>query len=277
MNKDFKKILDRSSGFQVKGKKSKEGAWNEINSRIHRKKLPAKVILWASAAAVISFVLIFFTPDNKVVKTALAEQREVFLPDGSKVILNADSQIKFSEKNWDNKREIKLKGEAFFEIKKGNTMRIKCEPGNVRILGTSFNVYSRDRTFVVDCFSGSVEVSNASEKLILIPHTGVRLDKKVKHFQRYEHTTNGFGSWRKGNSYFEKKPLDFVFEEFERQYGYTVNLESDISSRQYTGFFTHKNIDQALETICLAMGVSYTINTKQKEVWIKKSISQNTN
>ena len=271
MDKDFKKILDRSSGFQVKAKKSKEDAWNEIDKRLQKKVIPVKMLYGVAAAILISFVIILFTPNNQEVETLAGEQREIFLPDNSKVILNAGSTIKYSEKNWEKKREIKLNGEAFFEIVKGQKMVVNCPNGVVQVLGTSFNVFSRSENFIVECFTGKVKVSNSNEKIVLEPNTGVRLLSGNNQLKKYLVKGRSSKSWISGYSNFENSPLSFVFEEFERQFGYTVNIETDITSRIYTGFFSHDSIKEALETICLPMGISFSIDEKQKIVWIKKS------
>ena len=114
-------------------------------------------------AAVAAFLVIgsyFYinTLDEKVT-TQYAENREVVLPDNSEVILNADSQLSYSEKKWDEQRNVKLRGEAFFKVAKGKRFIVATDAGSVAVLGTQFNVENREGFFEVTCFEGLVSVT----------------------------------------------------------------------------------------------------------------------
>ena len=110
-------------------------------------------------AATIVFILsigiwqFFIAPTTSMVQLATnyGEIQTHLLPDGSKVILNANSTLTFKE-HWTNKtvRVVKLQGEAFFEVKKKGTNEqfiVQTDRGIIRVLGTSFNVKQRAKAF----------------------------------------------------------------------------------------------------------------------------------
>ena len=101
----------------------------------------------------------FFYNSNTVVSTFANQKTEIELPDDSKVILNALSEITYNASNWDDKRQIKLEGEAFFKVAKGKQFDVITENGTISVVGTAFSVKQRKNYFEVKCFEGFVKVS----------------------------------------------------------------------------------------------------------------------
>jgi transmembrane sensor len=91
------------------------------------------------------------------------------LPDGSKVYLNKNSRLAYSN----NGRNIELEGEAFFEVKPAALpFYVTCKTTITRAIGTSFNVkgYAEDKAVEVMVITGQVEVSDKnleSNKILL--------------------------------------------------------------------------------------------------------------
>jgi ferric-dicitrate binding protein FerR (iron transport regulator) len=70
-------------------------------------------------------------------------------------------------------------------------------------------------------------------------------------------------TWREGDFYFESKPLRTVIDELERQFNIEIILSGD-STRLYTGYFSNKNLDEALEMVFKPMSLRYTRETDNK-------------
>ena len=83
----------------------------------------------------------------------------VKLPDNSEVAINNNSEIEYQKWFWKNNRTIDLKGEAYFKVAKGKTFEVNTNLGKVTVLGTQFNVNSKDNTFEVTCYEGKVKVN----------------------------------------------------------------------------------------------------------------------
>ncbi|MGS0524967.1 FecR domain-containing protein [Zobellia nedashkovskayae] len=95
-----------------------------------------KFIRIAAAAAVIIFGSYFYLNNlDENIVTEYAENKEVVLPDNSKVRLNADSELSYSERKWSKERNVELKGEAFFKVAKGKRFTVATDAGKVAVLG----------------------------------------------------------------------------------------------------------------------------------------------
>ena len=214
-----------------------------------------------SAAASILLLLGLFwlwTITDKNYTTGFGEQLAVTLPDGSEVTLNAESAISFNEWNWDDERKVTLDGEAFFEVEKGEKFTVETTLGNVEVMGTSFNVLERNERFEVACFTGKVGVSNSANlNEILIPGNKVSIVKNKVQKSSFE--PDDTVAWRKGIFRYDNIDLIEVLDELERQYGFKVEVNTDIRERKYTGSFSSGNLDEALKMICLPMELDYKI------------------
>ena len=113
-----------------------------------------------AAAFIIGFTLVsvFFSKDLTTIETMASEKTTVTLPDNSTAQLNSKSEISYSEKKWDKKRTVNLKGEAYFKVAKGSKFDVKTTAGIVSVHGTQFNVKNRKNYFEVKCFEGLVGV-----------------------------------------------------------------------------------------------------------------------
>ncbi len=100
---------------------------------------------------------IFYHPMTQV-NTLAHQKTTIVLPDASKVTLNALSEVEFNKNGWDEKREINLKGEAYFKVQKGKTFDVVTSNGIVAVVGTKFSVKQRHHYFEVKCFEGIVKV-----------------------------------------------------------------------------------------------------------------------
>src|SRR5690606_22489623 len=108
---------------------------------------------------------------------AAGEKTEFLLPDNSKVVLNSDSEAEYKSWNWNKKRSVELKGEAFFKVAKGKTFDVNTSLGKVTVVGTQFNVKARDNRFDVTCFEGKVKVTYKNEEVFLTPGESVTFEE----------------------------------------------------------------------------------------------------
>jgi transmembrane sensor len=257
----YKKVIQ---SWEVPSGKSQEEAWNEVSTRISQGKiveLPRRknYLYWVSAAAAVAvFAFFLLSPKSELkmqdVTTALAHREHVLLPDGSEVELNAGSHLRFASQ-WTNDRTVELEGEAFFKVKKGSQFTVKTNQGQVQVLGTSFNVLDRANKFAVECFTGKVEVSSGKEKVEITPGQHVLLSNGRFEYQE----ASGDRTWLTGQFVYNDEPLENVFFEVERQFNVHIN-HPDLVGRKYTGAFTTKNLEEALDVICIPMGYKYSID-----------------
>ena len=220
---------------------------------------PFKPFLRVAAAIAILLTgsYFFLNSLDESFSTQLAERTEVQLPDNSEIILNADSKISFSEKKWDEKRNVVLDGEAFFKVAKGKKFTVSTAIGSVSVLGTQFNVENRKGFFEVTCYEGIVSVNyqNTERKLpagtsFLVINGKIVNDTAIK---------NGQPSWVNNESSFKSIPLKYVFAEFERQFNIQVKTENVDTNQLFTGTFSNTAIKIALESISTPSKISYKL------------------
>ncbi|MDC6366629.1 MULTISPECIES: FecR family protein [Flavobacteriaceae] len=212
-------------------------------------------------AAVIAVLLagsyFYVSTLDESITTGLAEHSEVVLPDNSEIFLNADSQVSFSEKNWNEKRNVNLKGEAFFKVAKGKKFTVSTEHGTVSVLGTQFNVENRKGIFEVTCYEGLVGVSyNGKESKLPAGTSFMVIDGRIIDTSK---PNTSEPTWMNNESSFESIPLGYVFSELERQYNITVTTENVNTNLLFTGTFSNTDLHMALKSISTPSKIRYTL------------------
>ena len=219
-----------------------------------------------------SFVLalgLAFMFTNVSHETQFAQLETVTLPDNSKVTINSKSKLSYNKILFNFNRKLNLEGEAYFEVEKGSNFAVETVGGKVEVLGTKFNVTSRENYFKTSCFEGKVRVSSASNKDILTRGDEVRYMEGVKEKKTLQ-LKSETPAWMSGVSEFKGTPLKFILKEIENKFNVSFNVK-DLKNTDmlYSGSFTHNNLDNALENVCLPLGIDYTKNKKSNVVVLK--------
>ncbi|MFE3869043.1 FecR family protein [Flavobacterium sp. LS2P90] len=222
---------------------------------INHKKTTPKVIasykkwLFKVAAVFIIGLGIVFMMQNFALQTqyALYGKKTTFLlPDNSKVVLNAGSEIKYKKWNWDNNRNLELDGEAYFKVAKGKKFEVTTVLGKVSVLGTQFNVKVRKDRFDVTCFEGRVLVRYQEKELILSPG-------QVVYFEDGKQINSTIATaqpeWMGNTIAFNKENLRNILDEIQRQYNVSIEVKAKYSSELFTGKIPINNLDVALQII----------------------------
>ncbi len=221
---------------------------------------PFKKFIRVAAAVVILMVGSYFYLNSldQQTSTQYAESKQVILPDNSEVVLNADSEISFSERKWDKDRNVALEGEAFFKVAKGKRFTVATDAGTVAVLGTQFNVENRDGFFEVTCFEGLVSVSyNGKETKLPAGSSFLAINGKVIATETTL-TTNA-PTWINKESSFKSIPLKYVFDEFQRQHNIEVEIKNIDANQLYTGAFSNTNLDLALKSISMPSQIKFKL------------------
>lgn len=182
------------------------------------------------------------------------------LPDGSSVELNADSKIAYNKLSWMLTRSVSLEGEAFFNVEKGEKFTVTSSLGSTRVLGTSFNIYSRGQDYKVECISGRVEVTyiGGIDKTVLIPGKGVQFSESEEG-KLFSYSSESRTDWRSGEFHFNNEHLIRVVAELSRQYNIEIRMNKKYDQNKYTGYFNDKNLETALKLICDPFELNYQI------------------
>ena len=268
---DYSSYLKMRKGFEVSNQlnASIKDSFNKIKDKTANKKTTVRKlhpISWSIGVAA-SIILLFglfsiFTTDLITHKTNFGETKTISLLDGSEVILNSKSTITFNEVDWKENRQLTLDGEAYFKVEKGSTFTVNTNNGSVVVLGTQFNVNSKDDFFDVVCYEGKVSVNSNSLDYILLPTNSFR---KINESSLESSTTQlSKPTWIDGESTFKSVPIKYVITALEDQYNIKIDSELINDSTIFSGTFPHENLNIALITVFDALKIRYNQKEKRK-------------
>jgi len=196
----------------------------------------------AAAVLVLSFVsFIFWTSDPHLIEysTKFGENKSIMLPDSSKVILNANSQISFNDR-WEHQsaREVYLEGEAFFTVHHKvdhQPFKVKTSKGvAVEVLGTEFNVYHRVQETKVVLSSGQITLSfpmkKKEGKILMKP--GELVEFKKNSFRKTTVNPVTYLSWTEGMVNLDETPLEDMIRMASDNYGLEIDVQTEAMLKQ---------------------------------------------
>jgi len=265
--KELQVIIDDTDRIDVHVRVDYEKSLEAIRTKQLRPVRKLQKRMWMSIAASVTMILglgyWYLLSDLVTLSAAHGDIVAVDLPENSKVYLNDGSQVSYKKRSFADKREVSLTGEALFEVEPGNSFMVHTANGTVEVLGTTFNVRSWDNDFEVTCFEGKVRVIISTKQTILTTQQYVSKRENLEvrpidHEQPF---------WQQGLTRFDNEPLSGVIQELERQFDIKVNFPA--IERQFTGAFSHDDLDKALREICIPLGITYTIDTTNGVVSLK--------
>ena len=257
-------------------KRSQKDELRITNENDVQEETPVRKLQWMRPMLKVASVLFvglgiyYFMTFNSItdVQTMVAEKTIIELPDASKVTLNASSEVHYNEDTWNEKREIELDGEAFFDVAKGATFDVVTDAGTISVLGTEFNVKNRGAFFEVACYEGTVRVVTPDHTKILKVGDNFRLYKGEGKTGRHTQSTP---LWTDNMSDFQRIPLSQVLAELERQYGVGVLTDNIDTEQLFTGGFIHNDLENALSSISEPLNLDYQIiNPDQVRLTIRE-------
>lgn len=231
---------------------------------------------WASVAAaavlVTGMMTYYFLEGQDMQVTDYAHLRTVTLPDGSTVLMNAHSNIRF-KKHWFSwkEREVWLDGEAFFTVTKKPAgfhpkFVVHANGLDVNVVGTEFNVYSRRNRVDVVLEQGKVVANTTTEgppALHFEMHPGQWLELKGNKLAAREVDPEEYTQWRHERLSFNDRPIREIIQVLEDNYGYKVQWKSAHSQDEtFTGSCRANNAPLLLQAIASAFDMRVTIHDK---------------
>ncbi len=290
--KELKQIWEHPVLQPVSDQYNVDEAWLKVSSHISDNPLtvihqgPVKkspgIRLLAYAASIAAVVLIAFfvfqlTRDTQPVMRSFASGTLISSPlalsDGSHIVLNSRSEVKFPEKFGSDGREVYFWGEAFFEIASDPTRPFVIETGDARIkvLGTAFNVKADPMSGITEVVVNSGTVlfyhvdKNANILGQIILHKGDKgiFNRNTRKLTKMLNEDLNFISWKTGILVFNETSLDKVMEVVGKKYNVTFNMsDSALSRLKLTATFDNESLGSVLEVLSLVHKLHFTHNGK---------------
>jgi transmembrane sensor len=235
----------------------------------------SKNIKWAAAAAIILLSSIGIWQLNRTsgklaIQTAYGETRNNVLPDGSQVMLNANTTINYRTWKEGTDREVWLNGEAFFHVKKtANRNRFIVHSGkfDIVVTGTQFNVINRDNKNNVYLKEGSVIIKSQGKEIHMKPGDYVEIGNAG--IQKKDINSAPVLAWTDHKFIFENTPMKEVASMVSELFGIKVMLADEATaSSTISGVMPNDNLEVFLQS--LEALPDYVVSKTEEGIQISK-------
>ncbi|WP_373515132.1 FecR family protein [Persicitalea sp.] len=209
--------------------------------------------------------------------TPFGQRKRLVLPDGSVVMLNANSALQVV--HWTaTRREVSLRGEAFFQVSKkrlaGQPVKFVVRANNVavEVLGTQFDVSTRNKRVKVVLNEGHIRLKVLDLKhpdaqpirtLDMLPGDLAEIADEQNLTFSSQTETDKHLAWVSDELVFDETPLSEVARLIEENYGYSVQFaDADLPKRRLTARLPDANMDILLKALSKAFSLSITQSDK---------------
>ena len=196
----------------------------------------------------------------------------VMLEDSTRVWLNADSRLRYPNRFEGGERRVELEGEAYLEVAKDAACPfvVATERGNVRVLGTSFDVRAYgEEAMMATLVTGRVRYEGEGRRVMLAPGEQVRVSVSGKVTKRQVDVEEYVG-WRKGIFVFDGRPLAEIAKDLERWYGVRLLFMSqELRELPFTGYLErYDKIERFLELLKATGELDYQV--VGRDIYLRK-------
>lgn len=218
--------------------------------------------------------ILFSAPATEQAVAVRGERKEIIFQDGSKVFLNAGTQIAYPLHFGLSERRVQLDGEAYFEVTPNVKRPFVVQIGDaaIRVLGTSFNAkaYADDRTIDVVLVEGKVEFTHGSKQYLMQPSQRLVYDKTTGEGHLFaDANADRDALWRRNIISFRDTPLREVISTLERWYDVRFEVLDDSAYKCTFSLQTSQlPLDDLLAEMEKIAPLRYKIEPKQKRVFI---------
>ena len=210
------------------------------------------------------------TEEYNKLTTPIGGEYSLVLSDGTKVFLNADSELKYPVEFSDGKRIVDLKGEAYFEVHKDSLRPfiVRINGAEVTVLGTSFNVntYGDDGQIYTTLVNGSVRVASMKNKQEEMLKPGMQSVMNVQSglLTVRKVDVEPYVAWREGRFVFRAMTLDLIMRQLQRWYDFEVFYQnSELKDYEFRGVIKRDmDLDKVLSVIKATTNVDFEVKGK---------------
>jgi transmembrane sensor len=203
----------------------------------------------------------------EVYRTTYNQTRTFRLPDGSQVVLNANSLLRRVRHHWGKgTRQVYLEGEAAFSVVHTSSQQPfivrTAHQLEVVVLGTEFSVFARPRVSKVALQRGRVRLAYRGDggprQLTLKPGDVMTLDAAGRARLQITPHPDVHTAWKSQRVVFEETSLAEIRSLFSENYGLQLEIPDTATARRtLSGAFTASDADELLRTVTDALGMGY--------------------
>jgi hypothetical protein len=182
------------------------------------------------------------------IQTPRGKDFKITLCDGTEVLLNSESSLRYPVRFEGGQRVVELKGEAYFKVAKDlqKPFIVKTEYIQTKVLGTGFNVkaYSLNNLHVT-LIEGSIAVRRSDNEIpvILNPGEDIYLTDEPGSMKIQAVDVRKYIAWTDGFFFFEDTSLEDIMRELGRWYNVNVEFSNHRVMAYHFNFWVNRNHD----------------------------------
>lgn len=247
---------------------SEVGQIRRISPSTFWMRIAATILVIAATAG----ILYLNVRGNTVYETASVPEA-ITLPDGSRIVLNANSSLSVNKDFGEGSRTVALTGEAFFQVEHdaARPFVIETNKARVEVVGTSFNVSAYDSIGDTEVIVKTGIVTFAStrgdQKVNLVAGQKGVYSKSADKIETSINTDVNFLSWNTRHIVFEEKDLRAVVETLAKVYRADITLPDNIpASCTLTVTFDHQSLESIFKVLERTLNLKYIIHGNKVEI-----------
>jgi ferric-dicitrate binding protein FerR (iron transport regulator) len=193
-----------------------------------------------------------------IVKNSEGVNTRILLPDSSIVWLNTNSTLEYAPAFGNTSREVSLKGEAFFDVRKGrHDFIVKTENIRVRVKGTKFNVeaYKNSQSTKTTLEEGKIEFQVKGEDVLYIMKPGdqITLNTQLNKVTFKKVNPVNYSAWKEEQLVFDNTSLNDIVSRLESRYKVRIVVDSLLARRErLTMTIERESLEEVLDMIQLS-------------------------
>jgi transmembrane sensor len=209
----------------------------------------------------------------KQIQTPSSSTSKITLKDGTQVMLNAESSLRYPAAFDRETREVYLCGEGYFEVAKDrkHPFIVHTSNSDIRVLGTEFNVkaYGNDETFETTLLKGSIQVTFPNKPLIKValkPKQKLVITRDADYtvtlptYYNTQDSTVVETAWLSHKLVFKDQSFDVLANNLSRKYGVKILFEKNsLKEYKFTGEFEKEDLSQALFALQIITPFKYKV------------------
>lgn len=251
---------------------------------LHPQKRSRKTVLKLvfAAASIIALIAIgnslFFKENNLVPSPAVQPEviaentlidfsgkQLVHLPDGSTVLLNDNSSLKYDQNSFNSKtREVTLTGEAFFDIKHNEKKPFIVHTGKIqtRVLGTAFNINAKNSSsnIEVTVARGKVQVGDTQKVYgVITPNQQIKVNKSTLNFEQNTINAAIVTEWKSNYLILDDINMTEAVALISQKYKVQISIQNEKikNCRITASFLNEEDLDHVLKVISSVLETDY--------------------
>lgn len=207
-------------------------------------------------------------------ETPAGMRSEFNLPDGTKVYSNSKTSISYPVVFNDDYREVRIIGEAYFEVAENSKVPFIVNTGriNIEVTGTEFITtgYPHEGLTEIVLIKGGINLFQGdylhSKHEIAKLHPGEKAycrDGDQRMIIEKVHTGK-YSAWKDGLLVFRDDPMPEIVRRLNRWFNVDIQLEGpELKDWTYTATFEDETLEQVLELLSISAPINYTIQRRE--------------